>query len=241
MTPEARAAFFTVHRDLPREGPGQPEDVRWALTQVPTPARVLDAGCGPGADTVTLAKALPDARIEAIEVVEHFAAAAARRTERFGPRVTAAVGDMQAPPNPPYDLIWCAGALYFLGVTEGLTLWRDLLVPGGHVAFSEPIWLRTPPGPAETAFWADYAAITDRAGLEDRIDAAGYRVVAHRDIVGASWAAYYDPMQARIDMLRASEPDAALTAALDENQTEIDRWRAAPDRIAYALYVVTPT
>jgi|GEM_PF-4683729 len=53
------SAFFTVHRDLDREGPGEAADVHWALDVAGTPedARILDAACGPGADMVTLAKA----------------------------------------------------------------------------------------------------------------------------------------------------------------------------------------
>ena len=54
-------AFFTVHKDLPREGPGLADDVLWALKVAETPedGAILDAACGPGADTVTLATSPP--------------------------------------------------------------------------------------------------------------------------------------------------------------------------------------
>jgi len=241
MTPEQRAAFFTVHRDLPREGPGTPQDVQWALDQLGLTGAldVLDAACGPGADLETLARALPDARITGMEKVQHFVAAARARVAPFGPRVTAIEADMSAL-DGSYDLIWCAGALYFLGVTEGLQGWRSALNPGGAVAFSEPVLPDTPPGDAVMAFWQEYPQITDLNGIRARVTAAGYNVQAHRMIVGAPWEAYYTPVQARIDMLRGQNPDAALRAALDENQQEIDRWRAAPDQIAYALVIATP-
>ncbi|HBB84928.1 MAG TPA: class I SAM-dependent methyltransferase, partial [Sulfitobacter sp.] len=43
-------AFFTLHRDLPREGPGEPADVNWAVEQGDLPARaeIADVACGPG-------------------------------------------------------------------------------------------------------------------------------------------------------------------------------------------------
>jgi len=241
MTPEQRAAFFTVHRDLPREGPGTPQDVHWALDQLGLTGApdVLDAACGPGADLETLARALPDARITGMEQVPHFVDAARARIAPFGPRVTAKEADMSAL-DQTYDLIWCAGALYFLGVTQGLRGWRAALNPGGAVAFSEPVLLETPPSAAVTAFWEDYPQITDFAGITALVRAAGYNVQAHRMIVGAPWEAYYTPMQTRIDMLRKQAPEAVLTAALNENQLEMDRWRAAPDQIAYALLIVTP-
>ena len=49
---EDRAAFFTVHQDLPREGPGDRESLDWALglAGVAPEGVILDAGCGPGAD-----------------------------------------------------------------------------------------------------------------------------------------------------------------------------------------------
>lgn len=241
MTPAQQEAFFTVHRDLPREGPGTPADVLWALdlAAISGDVRVLDAACGPGADLVSLAEALPRAQIEGIDQVPHFIAAAAARVAHFGARVQARLGDI-GELSGTYDLIWCAGALYFLGVTEGLRTWRAALTPGGQVAFSEPVLLSTPPDATVAAFWHDYPAITDLAGIEARVRAAGYRVLGHRIIVGAPWQAYYDPMQARLDHLRAGAPDAALADAISAHQTEVDQWCTARKDIAYALLVVAP-
>ncbi len=237
MTPED--AFFALHRDLPREGPGQAEDVHWALyvAAVAEDARIADLACGPGADTRILAKARPKARIDAIDRVPHFVEAARAAAAPFGPRVTVREGDM-ARVSGPYDLIWCAGGLYFLGLTEGLRLWRGALAPGGHVAFSEPC-LPPRPSDAARAFWADYPAISGIEGIGARVGAAGYRVLGERMVIGAAFRDYYEPMVRRIAMLR---PGAAqvLAAVLDEAEAEIARWRAAPNDIAYALLVVAP-
>ena len=170
-------------------------------------------------------------------MVAHFAQAATERTASFGARVAVAQGDMFDAPGP-FDLIWCAGAAYFEGVTESLTRFAAQLAPGGHVAFSEPV----KPGPtapqAAHDFWAEYPAITTAEGIEARVTAAGFRTLGTRLIVGAPWAAYYDPLQVRIDQLRPkSEGD--LTEVLDENQREIDLWRAAPDDVAYLLVLAT--
>lgn len=73
--------FFTLHRDLPREGPGEPTDIAWALAEggIGGAIRVVDAGCGPGADLVLLAEALPDARFEGVEMHAPFVGAAQAR------------------------------------------------------------------------------------------------------------------------------------------------------------------
>ena len=230
-----REAFFTVHRELPREGPGEAADVHWVLDQIPKPARVLDAACGPGADTVTLADALPEAAITAIDKMPHFVA---ETRTRVPDRVTVREGDA-FDVRGPFDIIWCAGAVYFKGVTQALKAWRPALGPNGRVAFSEPLQ----PGPdapqAAWDFWAaEYPQSMDRAGLSDQGIAAGFETLGTRLICGRPWEDYYTPMQARIDKLRGTDP--ALTDTLHEHQREIDLWRAARDHVAYLLILTRP-
>ena len=50
--------FFEIHKDLPREGPGDTESTRKAfrkLAGLPEKPQILDIGCGPGAQTMDLA------------------------------------------------------------------------------------------------------------------------------------------------------------------------------------------
>lgn len=229
-------AFFEVHKDLPREGPGLPEDVTWALGQcADMPERVLDAACGPGADTVTLAQALPQAQITAVDLHPGFVDQATTRTASFGPRVAARVDDMFAL-DGPFDLIWCAGAAYFVGLTEALSRWQPNLTPGGIVAASEPV---LPPGAgaAARAFWMDYPGVTDTAGVLAQVRAAGFEPTASRLISVPAWESYYTPLQARLDLLRADGADPSLARHIDEAQHEIDLWRVAPEQIAYLLVI----
>jgi SAM-dependent methyltransferase len=237
VTPDE--AFLTVYSDLAREGPGMPADVAWALyvAGTPTAGRIMDAGCGSGADTVTLAKERPAAQIEAVEQIGQYVAAAQKRCAPFGARVQVRQGDM-AQIAGPYDLIWCAGALYFLGVTEGLRQWRDALALGGAVAFSEACLLPNPSANA-LAFWSQYPQVTNAEGIRARVAAAGYRSLGERMVIGAPWEAYYTSMSARIAALRPTA-QGSLRVALDEAEAEITRWKAAPSEIAYLLMVVAP-
>ena len=156
----------------------------------------------------------------------------------FGDRVQVRQGDM-AKLDGPYDLIWCAGAIYFIGIAQALRAWRPALAEGGRVAFSEPCLL---PRPSQAArdFWSvEYPQITDMAGIRDRVAQAGYRVLGENLQIGAAWENYYLPMERRIASLRpGASPE--LAAALDTAEAEIARWRAAPSEIAYALMVVAP-
>lgn len=227
-----------LYAGLDREGPGCLEDVAWVVARLGLagPLRIADAGCGSGADSATLAGLLPAARIEGVEQLPHLAVEARARCAGLG-NVTIRQGDM-ARLAGPFDLIWCAGALYFLGVTEGLRGWRAALAPGGAVAFSEPVLLDAPDRTVR-AFWEDYPAITDLAGIAARVRAAGFETVDHRLIVGRPWAAYYESLAARLAALQTpTDPD--LGAAVRAAEREIALWRAAPDRIAYALMLARP-
>ncbi|WP_425090436.1 class I SAM-dependent methyltransferase [Tropicimonas sp. S265A] len=230
-------AFLEVHKDLPREGPGDAQSVLWALDLAKTPqnARIADLGCGPGADTAVLAQMRPEAQIAGVDMVPQFIEAARRRV----PEASFEVGDMSAPEGP-LDLIWCAGAIYFLGVKEGLLGWRHALAERGCVAFSEPVLTSGSPSEAVRAFWQDYPQITDVTGVEAQIAEAGYRTLGHKLLIGAPWRAYYEPLQARLDILREGQAWDTVQRAIAEAQREIDLWAAAADDIAYALFVVTP-
>ena len=239
MTPTE--AFFTVHRDLPRQGPGMPDDVRWALQVAGTPdqASICDAACGTGADTVTLAEARPEATIFAVELASDFVAATQRRAEELGARVQVEVRDYADLPGE-YDLIWCAGAVYFVGLEAALANWRTHLQPGGAIAFSEPAWVREPPSSEARAFWEEYPAICGVDELNRRVADAGWDVLGQRWMIGAPWKAYYAPMKARIAELKETIVNDEVVKVIAESEAEIARWESAQDEIAYVLFVVRP-
>jgi trans-aconitate methyltransferase len=232
-------AFWTIHEGLPRQGPGTAEDVVWAVAQIglPEDAAICDAGAGPGADIPALLAAAPKGHVTAVETHADFVEEIA--TRHGCDRVDARQSDMSEITGP-YDLIWSAGAVYFLGVTEALTAWRPALAPGGAVAFSHICRFADLPDSAR-AFWDEaYPDLTDEDGICAQIGAAGFTTLATRRLSAEAWAAYHGPLQARIDALRA-KADAALTDALDEEQAEIDLYRSTGETWGYLLCVVRPT
>lgn len=230
------SGFWTLHADLPREGPGCPEDVLWALSHVGWPELVIDAGCGPGADAVTLAEALPQAQVTAVDAHAPFVAQAAARLAAFGARAKALVGDMAALPGR-VDLIWSAGAVYIKGLEAVLPEWRKVLRPGGKVVFSEGVLLSDAPSQAVRDFWGEFTPSTVE-GLMGRVRALGFEVHAARRIQGAAWEAYYTPMEARIAALRAGSQTPEVEGAIAEGTREISLWKAAKDELAYLLLVI---
>ena len=117
--PDVFERFLALYGSLPRAAPGSDNATRSALRKLPEGPRktVLDLGCGPGAQTLTLAAALPESTIVAVDVLPSMVVETAGRSRAAGAadRVVATVADMAAPPVAlcSQDLVWCEGAITF--------------------------------------------------------------------------------------------------------------------------------
>lgn len=247
---DEQEAFFLLHRDLPREGPGHRESTTTALFLAPTvPARprVLDLGCGPGAQTLDLARLLPDAHVTAVDSHAPFLDELSRRAREAGleRQITPVLGDLADPPGDLYDIIWCEGAAYLMGFERALARWVPLLAPGGVVALTEPVWRRELPREAiperARSFWAAYPGMLPREARRRQIAEMGLR--CHGDFLLPDrdwWEDYYTPMAARASRLRAEHvpmPDV-LRRVLDDAEEEMAVYREHGDTYGYAFFVV---
>lgn len=231
--------FFQLHSGLPREGPGEAADVVWTaqVAGLAPNSAICDVACGPGADIAALRAAAPQGFVTGIDRQAHFVAAAAAM-HSGDVRVAIRQADM-ARLEGRFDLIWCAGALYILGLSKGLRLWREHLKPDGVIAFSQPCYFTRSRGPEARALWEGEGEVLGKLGLATQIGLAGYEVLATRQLSDAAWEAYYTPMEARISQLRP-RANAALTSVLDQTAEEIRLWRAARAETGYLLCVVRP-
>ena len=232
--------FFQLHSELPREGPGDRASLDWAFTtgHVPRDARILDAGCGPGADIAGLLANAPEGQVTAVDLHRPFVDRV-RAVWGGDFRVEAKLGSM-ADEAGPFDLVWSAGTLYFLGIENGLRHFRTRLAPGGVVAFSELAWLVDTPDPGlEWELRKEYPEIGGVEALKARVQAAGFELCGLRVLDDAAWEAYYTPLAARASALRPGA-DPELIAVLDAALAEIALWRAHRDQFGYILAVVRP-
>ena len=248
MAPDrATVLFFELFSGLPRQGPGCPASTRRALELVPgvgARTRVLDLGCGTGAQALVLAESSP-AHIVAIDLHPPFIDVLNREARRLGiaDRLEARVGDMGRLDfaDGSFDLIWCEGAIYNVGVEAGLRDWRRLLSRDGHVALTEACWRKARP-PAEcVAFWdASYPAIRDTATLLEAAEGCGYEIVGHFPLpASAWWDDYYRPLQDNVTAFRDRHRDAPDAQALaDGVQHEIDIWHACSEFYGYEFLVL---
>jgi ubiquinone/menaquinone biosynthesis C-methylase UbiE len=168
-------------------GPVADELVRLAA---PRPGdEILDVGCGAGAVTVRCARAVsPGGRVTALDLSEGMLRrTAAESAARGFDNVITRRGDAARPPVAPasFDIALASLVLYLLPDTDiALRNWRDLLKPGGTLAFSwgigpDPRW--TPVFSAVDAFakgsngFESYVRrLGSPASMTDQLAACGY-------------------------------------------------------------------
>src|SRR4051794_28156377 len=231
---DAAEVFWALHTELPREGVGSDTTTR-ALLELARPLpgpRALDVACGPGRSALVLAAA--GLRVTAVDTHEPFldrlrTAAAARQLPI--PVERASMRELPYP-DGTFDLVWCEGAAYLMGVDAALAAWRRLLAPGGVLVFTEVGWTTPAPSAAARRFWSAYPGMRGTAATVAAAQAAGYDVVATRLLPEPDWwDEYYDSLAAAIDTC----PDQAAAAP---HRVEIDLRRTHAGEYGYTAYVL---
>jgi SAM-dependent methyltransferase len=237
--------FLDVQGDLPRQGPGDDASTLRALSLcdgLPEAPRVLDIGCGPGAQTIALANALPDAAITAVDTHAPYLDRLKARADDDADRITTQVADMTALPLAPasFDLLWCEGAAYIMGIDAALRAWRPLLKPGGCLALTELVWLtEAPPTDAAAFFAEEYPAMRGAEAVAALFEDAGYAPRGHFTLPDSAWwDQYYTPLAARLpEMERKYAGDEMAQAIIEMTRKEIAVREKFVASYGYEFYV----
>lgn len=238
--------FLQIYGTLPRAGPGSNELTRKAfelMSDVPGAPRILDVGCGPGMQTVELLN-ITSGTVVALDLFPEMIARARASAENAGvsDRLETLEQDMteMAFPQASFDIVWSEGAIYFLGFENGLKKVKDFVKPGGYVAVSEVVWLKSNPPSEVVEFWKEYPEIDTVAAKLDIIKRIGYESVGHFIFPATAWTEhYYNPMEQRIAEKTADWsgiPEAE--AVLKEARNEISIFRRYSDYFSYAFFVM---
>ena len=239
--------LIDLHSNSSRQGPGSKEDTLKALEYInlPTnlPWKVADIGCGSGGQTLVLAENSPS-EITAIDLFPIFLEELNEKTRRFGlmEKIVTHQASMEQLPfkAAELDLIWSEGAIYNIGFSEGIKLWKEYLKIGGYLAVSEITWL-TPSRPREIEkFWnEEYPEISTASTKISQLEDNGYSLQGYFYLSPKSWLeGYYDPMEGRFQAFldRNNHSDLALKVVRD-SEDEIALYKTYQAYYSYGFYI----
>ena len=237
--------FLEIHHDNPQEGPGDFASTRRAfslLKDLPPLPRILDAGCGPGRQTLDLCR-LTKGNIVAVDFHKPYVDALLRKSKALGlaDQVTALPGDMANLQfqSQTYDVIWSEGAVYNIGFKAGLKMWKPLLKKDGYVAVTEIAWLCADVPDKLKAFWdSAYPQIQDIEGSIADLRAAGYQPVDNFTLPESAWWDYYCAIEKRVKLMKAKyKNNSCAQEVLEIEMQEIDLYRRYSKYYGYVFFI----
>jgi len=238
--------FWEIHSGLPQEGPGDDNSTLKALAltpDIPSNPSILDIACGPGRQTIALAKQT-SGQIIALDNHQPFLEDVEKRAkvEGLSNSITlkrCSMADLDFDKNS-FDIIWSEGAIYIMGFDKGLEYWKRFVKPGGAVAVTEASWLADNPPDELRKFWHEnYPAMKSVDENLKIIDDLDYSLLGHFTLPESSWADYYQPIEKRIAELRVKYAgDKEALKLLDDEQAEIDLYHKYHDFYGYVFFVM---
>ena len=239
--------FFEIHKNLPREGPGDNTSTRKAysfLRDLPPNPLILDIGCGPGMQTIELAK-ISNGNIIAIDNHQPFLDELNKRAKKEGLNnkikiINKSMFALDFNQNK-FDIMWSEGAVYIYGFQRALKDWKIYLKKKGYFVVTEASWIKSNPPDEIKEFWEDcYPDIKTIKENKERIQNAGYDLIASFILPEKSWwENYYVPMEKRVLELRKKyKGNKDIEEQLDEEIKEIDMYKKYSDYYGYVFYIM---
>jgi ubiquinone/menaquinone biosynthesis C-methylase UbiE len=239
--------FFEIHKDIPCEGPGENDSTKQALLMLkglPSEPNILDIGCGPGMQTIEIAKNT-NGRIVALDSHKPFLDVLTKNSveEGVSEKIKATEGSMFSLEfdKNSFDVIWSEGAIFIIGFSRGIKEWREYIKTGGYLVVSEISWLRQDIPEEARNFWeSDYPDINGISDNMKIIEESGYSLVGHFVLPKSGWwKDYYNPLIERIKILREKYAgNKEANDRMDNTEREIEIYKKYSDYYGYVFYLM---
>jgi ubiquinone/menaquinone biosynthesis C-methylase UbiE len=238
--------FFDIHKNLPREGSGRDKYTQKAYEIIPKINQpiILDIGCGPGLQTVKLAK-LSNGTIYAIDNHQPFLDQLKKTAEKNNVinRIKIINKSMLKMDFSEdfFDIIWSEGSIFIIGFERGLNEWKKYIKKDGYLAVHEMAWLKNnPPKEIKDYFDEVYPSITTIDKNINIIRKCGYKILGHFPLPeDAWWDLYYNPLEKRLKKLKVKyKNNSEALEIIKEQEKEINLFRKYNQWYGSVFYVM---
>lgn len=188
-----------------------------------TPSRILDVGCGNGAQTFELSK-LCDAKIIGIDNDE--SALKEFRKLIMEKELAGRVHVMKRSVtetgfvDKSFDLIWGEGIFHLLDPDAAFPECRRLLKQGGYIVMHETLsWFK---------------------GIRDRLDGYGLKLMREFQLPRHCWwHEYGEPLEKRINDFKLKMKNTESVSGLDRYENEVAVLKKSPGKYDCAFYFIS--
>jgi ubiquinone/menaquinone biosynthesis C-methylase UbiE len=238
--------FYELFTGLPRGGPGDNKSTRKAfsyLKDVPSKPLILDIGCGPGMQTLELAR-ISKGKIIALDNYQPFLDILIQNAIEQGldSKITTTNQSMLEMDfeNNKFDIIWSEGALYQMGFQNGLKKCYQLLKHNGYLAVTEGVLLKSNPPEGVLIFWEEYPDIKDIKSNIALIEKEKYHLLSHFTLPKSSWFDnFYSPMQIRLIKLKEKYRNNNVALKIFKSaEKEIELFEKNSDYTGYEFFIM---
>jgi len=238
--------FYELYTGLPRGGPGDNKSTRKAFSYVKNLSSeplILDIGCGPGMQTLELAR-ISKGKIIALDNYQPFLDILKQNAikEGFEKRIIPKKLSMLEMnfKKGTFDLIWSEGALYQMGFQKGLKKCYQLLKKGGYLAVTEGVMLKSDAPVDAKKFWEEYPDVKDIEGNINLIKKEHFDVIAHFTLPISSWTEeYYAPLEKKLRELKKKyQGNTTALQVFAGSEKEIETYKRNSDYVGYEFFIM---
>lgn len=203
---------------------------------------IVEFGCGSGVSTIALAQ-LSGAVVIAIDNCGPFLSQLKQKAHQagVGQQVEVREQSMDAawPAGTQFDLIWCEGSVYCIGVENALKLWRDLLPPGGRIALSDLVWIDPNPDAEVQEYWSNQGVtLCYPDDIRKLFLSQGYQIVGDFIFPDRDWQNYYRPLRERLPKWKSEHSDPENAGIIDHMlQEEMRMYDQFGSQYGYAFFI----